>query len=141
MEHENNKILVIMRQIYEYLLGKSNTKLAATDFEDPASWETYLDMNFPDDKKPRTTKDGKPYLWWRSYELLCKEGPMSKKEILRKFGLQETSYSTEFAKISAMNIIIPNTKTRKLQPMPPSEWKLNKTMTHTKYSSYATYSK
>ena len=134
-----------MEPINEYLLSKTNTN-TEIDFADPGSWEAYLKDQFPDNKKPRFSKDGKPYLWWRSYELLCKEGPMSKKEILRKFGLKEGSYSTEFAKISKMNIIIPNTKTKKLQPMPPSEWKLNKTTTystttHSGYHSYTSYSR
>lgn len=111
-----------MKEIVEYLLSKTNNK-AISDID----WMNALDGEWPDDKKPRCSKDGKPYLWWKAYVLLKTEGPMSKGETLRKLGLKETSYSAEFAKISNMNIIVPNKSTRKLEPIDPSKWKLNKT--------------
>lgn len=102
-----------------------------------------LNDNFPDDLKPRFRggDETKPYLWWRAYEYLVTNGPASKAEILRAFGLKETSYATEFAKLSAQNIIVPNTKTKKLEPKKYTEWKLKSTTVHTGYSTHTVWEK
>lgn len=102
-----------------------------------------LNDNFPDDSKPRFRGGDKtkPYLWWRVYEYLVTNGPTSKADILRAFGLKETSYSTEFAKLSAQNIIVPNPKTKKLEPKKFTEWKLRKLTVHTGYSTHIEWEK
>ena len=103
-----------MKQINEYL----NNKIEPNAYGDACKWINWINDKFPDDLKPRFRggDETKPYLWWRVYEYLITNGPASKPEILRAFGLKETSYSSEFAKLSAQNIIVPNTKTKKLEP-------------------------
>jgi len=102
-----------------------------------------LDDNFPDDLKPRFRNgdETRPYLWWRAYEYLVTNGPASKAEILRAFGLKETSYATEFAKLSAQNVIVPNPKTRKLEPKKYTEWKLKSKTVRTGYSTHTVWEK
>jgi len=73
-------------------------------------------------KYKMTKKNGEKYLWAQWWEYLLNEGPMSKVDLLSHFGLQVTSYSTEFAKLSKRNIIVPNKKTRKLEAKPIEEW-------------------
>jgi hypothetical protein len=98
-------------------------------------------FDYPDDKKPRFNKQGEPYLWWRVYELIMNDGPMSKQEVLKKLGLKETSYSSAFAEYSKMNIIVPNKKTKKLEAIPPSEWKLNKKVSKVSFHTRIEYTK
>lgn len=47
-------------------------------------------------------------------------GPVSKHDLLMHFGLKPTSYSTEFAKLSKKNIIVPSKG--KLETKDPDEW-------------------
>lgn len=75
-----------------------------------------------DVKYKMTKKNGEKYLWAQWWEYLLHEGPMSKVDLLSHFGLQVTSYSTEFAKLSKRNIIVPNKKTKKLEARDISEW-------------------
>ena len=56
---------------------------------------------------PITTAAGKEYLWFKWWKYLIDNGPTSKSDLLNHFGLKPTSYSTEFAKLSKRNIIIP----------------------------------
>ena len=69
---------------------------------------------------PITTATGKEYLWFKWWKYLIDNGPTSKKDLLRKFNLIETSYSTQFAKLSKRNIIVP--KGGKLEAKEPNEW-------------------
>lgn len=69
---------------------------------------------------PITTNSGKEYLWFKWWKYLIDNGPISKKDLLRKFNLMETSYSTQFAKLSKRNIIVP--KGGKLEAKEPNEW-------------------
>lgn len=118
-----------MKQLFEYLLGKQTSKDYHKDIQSDLSgdWADDFGIEFPDDKKPRFDKNGKAFLWWKFWVILKKYGPMPKKEILRNLGLKETSYATMFAELSTKNIIVPNKKTKKLEPIDPSEWKLTKT--------------
>ena len=75
-----------------------------------------------DAKYKMTKKNGDMYLWAQWWEYLMNEGPTSKHDLLSHFGLQVTSYSTEFAKLSKRNIIVPNKKTKKLEAKPIEEW-------------------
>jgi len=75
-----------------------------------------------DAKYKMTKKNGEKYLWAQWWQYLMNEGPMSKVDLLSHFGLQVTSYSTEFAKLSKRNIIVPNKKTKKLEAHDISEW-------------------
>lgn len=117
-----------MKQLFEYLLSKQTSKDSHKNIQSDLSgdWVDDFGMEFPDDKKPRFDKKGKALLWWKSWVILKKYGPMPKKEILRNLGLKETSYATMFAELSIMNIIVPNKKTKKLEPIDPSEWKVTK---------------
>ena len=69
---------------------------------------------------PIETKGGKEYLWFKWWKYLIDNGPMSKKDLLREFNLEVTSYSTMFAKLSKRNIIIPIKG--KLEAKKPDEW-------------------
>lgn len=101
-----------MKQLKSYInINKNRSRITDND-------------DYPDERKPRFHKDGTPYLWWRAYKLLINEGPMSKAEILKRFGLKETSYNQTFARLSKQNIIVPNKHTKKLEPKKYSEWKL-----------------
>lgn len=66
-------------------------------------------------------KSGEKYLWFQWWEYLKDNGSMSKHDLLTDFHLQPTSYSTEFAKLSKRNIIVP--VKGKLEAKDPSEWK------------------
>lgn len=81
-----------------------------------------LDYDERDAKYTMTKKNGDKYLWAQWWEYLLAEGPMSKYDLLTHFKLQPTSYSTEFAKLSKRNIIVPNKKTKKLEARPLEEW-------------------
>ena len=123
-----------MKQLNEYLSNQIKSKY----YGDALDWESWLDCTFPDDKKPRIVA-GRELLWWRCYKLLCSEGPMTKAEILTKLGLKPTSYTSMFTLLSKQNIIVPNKKTRKLEPRDPSEWKLNKHIENISYHTRVTY--
>jgi len=69
---------------------------------------------------PTTTTTGKEYLWFKWWKHLMETGPTSKKDLLREFNLIETSYSTQFAKLSKRNIIVP--VRGKLEAKEPDEW-------------------
>jgi len=69
---------------------------------------------------PTTTAAGKEYLWFQWWKYLIDNGPMSKPDLLNHFGLKPTSYSTQFAKLSKRNIIVP--KGGKLEAKEPDEW-------------------
>lgn len=126
-----------MKQILEYLLSKQTTheQHAKIQDEEYGDWTEDFGLKFHDDKKPRFDKKGKAYLWWKFWSILKTDGPMSKKELLRKLKLKETSYGTMFTDLSIMNIIVYNTKTRKLEPIDPSEWKVNKRWIENKSTS------
>ena len=72
---------------------------------------------------PTTTAAGKEYLWFKWWKYLIDNGPISKKDLLRKFNLMETSYGTQFAKLSKRNIIVPIKG--KLEAKEPDEWRPN----------------
>jgi len=137
--HLKNQTKNDMKHINEYLSNQIKSKY----YGDACEWASWIDDEFPDDLKPRFRKgdETQPYLWWRAYKYLLQNGPASKAEILRSFGLKETSYATEFAKLSAQNIIVPNTKTKKLEPQRCTEWKLKSTTVHTGYSTHTTWEK
>lgn len=80
------------------------------------------DYDDTDAKYKMTKKNGEKYLWAQWWEYLMDKGPMSKVDLLSDFNLAVTSYSTEFAKLSKRNIIVPNKKTRKLEARDISEW-------------------
>ena len=69
---------------------------------------------------PTHTSNGKGKLWFRWWKYLIDNGPRSKPDLLNHFGLKPTSYSTEFAKLSKRNIIIPIKG--KLEAKEPDEW-------------------
>ena len=72
---------------------------------------------------PTETKEGKEYMWFKWWKYLVDNGPMSKRDLLRKFNLVTTSYSTMFAKLSKRNIIVP--KAGKLEAISPDNWRPN----------------
>ena len=130
-----------MKQLFEYLLGKQTSKDYHRNIQSDlyGDWADDFGMEFPDDKKPRFDKKGKAFLWWKSWVILKKYGPMPRKEILKKLGLKETSYPTMFATLTNMNIIVPNKNTKKLEPIDPSEWKLNKSWVKSSNTWYGGY--
>lgn len=69
---------------------------------------------------PITTSSGKEYLWFKWWKYLIDNGPMPKKQLLSDFNLAITSYSTEFAKLSKRNIIVP--VKGKLEAKEPDQW-------------------
>jgi len=81
-----------------------------------------MNVDDTDAKYKMTKKNGEKYLWAQWWEYLITNGPMSKYDLLTDFKLATTSYSTEFAKLSKRNIIVPNKKTRKLEAKPIEEW-------------------
>ena len=115
-----------MKSILEFLKIK--------DIKGDSHYLRPKDNEFPDDIKPRFNKQGKPFMWWKVYELIMNNGPMSKAEALKSLGLVETSYSTAFAEYAKMNIIVPNKKTKKLEIVHPDKWKLKKVMNNGRFS-------
>lgn len=97
--------------LFEKLKINSNSKVYNND---------YNPENFC---YPIMTKNGKEYLWFRWWKYLIDNGPMSKKQLLADFNLEVTSYSTEFAKLSRRNIIVP--VKGKLEAKDPEQWKPN----------------
>ena len=124
-----------MINIFEYLLSKTNN----SEQDEYGDWSEDFGLKFPDDKKPRWDKKGKVHLWWKLWSILKTDGPMSKKDLLKKLRLKETSYSTMFTELSKMNIIVPNKSTKKLEPMDPSKWKVTKTWVKNGKYSYSGY--
>ena len=99
-----------MQSIHEYLINKQ-TKEAHPD----------IDILLQD---YRTHHGETPLLWYRIYKILYEEGPTSKQDVLKKLGLQPTSYSTSFAKWSRDGVIVPSKKQRgKLEAVDPKDWK------------------
>lgn len=69
---------------------------------------------------PIKKKSGEKYLWFKWWEYLRDNGPMSKHDLLTEFGLKPTSYATEFAKLNRRNIIVPIKG--KLEAKEPETW-------------------
>lgn len=71
-------------------------------------------------------KDGTPPLYIRWWIALCLYGPMKRKELLRMFGLNETSYGTGFNKYINEEHIFRMGDTKQdrylLYPEPMSNW-------------------
>ena len=70
-----------------------------------------------------TKKNGEILLWFKIYTELLVNGPQTKKEVLRKLGLKETSYSTMFAEMAARGIIIYDDK-NVISAAPQEDWDL-----------------
>lgn len=84
----------------------------------------YADVNI---KTTQSSKrfyniDGSPTNWFAWWMLLCKYGPMSRKEMLRCCGLPEGSYPKTWADMSTENMVYYDTKLRATCPRPMSEW-------------------
>lgn len=84
----------------------------------------YVDVNIKTTKSSKRfyNKDGSPTNWFAWWMLLCKYGPMTKKELLGYCELPEGSYSKTWSDMSNDNIIYYDTKLRKSCPRPMSEW-------------------
>lgn len=63
---------------------------------------------------------GEKFQWFQWWEYVLDNGPISKSDLLIKFGKEPTSYGTVFADLSKKNIIVP--QKRKLVAMPPEKW-------------------
>ena len=70
-------------------------------------------------------KNGDKFQWFKWWEYLMKNGPTSKHDLLTSMNLEPTSYSTQFARLSKANIIIPlKGKDRgKLMAVKPQDWR------------------
>lgn len=84
----------------------------------------YVDVNIKTTQSSKRfyNKDGSPTNWFAWWMLLCKYGPMSRKEMLRCCGLPEGSYPKTWADMSTENMVYYDTKLRATCPRPMSEW-------------------
>ena len=86
----------------------------------------YADVDINSKKCSRRLykKDGSPSQWFLWWMILCIYGPMSKAELFKYcYGVEgATSHSSTWVSMSADNIISYNTKLRKSEPKPMSEW-------------------
>ena len=86
----------------------------------------YFDVDINNKKCSRRlyNKDGSPSQWFLWWMILCMYGPMSKAELFKYcYGVEgATSHSSTWANMGADNIISYNTKLRKSEPKPMSEW-------------------
>lgn len=73
-------------------------------------------------KKRLYNKDGSPTNWFAWWMMLCIYGPMTRKELLQYCGLPEGSYSKTWVDMSSDNMIRYNSKIRKSEPIPMSQW-------------------
>ena len=81
-----------------------------------------IDTDLKKFKKRLYNKDGTPTNWFAWWMMLCIYGPMNRKELLRYCGLPEGSYSVTWVTMSRDNMIKYNSKTRKSEPIPMSQW-------------------
>lgn len=87
----------------------------------------YYDRNFEHSKrKILFKKNGEPPLYIKWWIALCLFGPMKRKELLRMFGLAETSYGTSFNDYINVKHIFRMGDTREdrylMYPEPMSNW-------------------
>ena len=124
----------LVEYIKEKLVINKNFDGTPSIYDEDFDW-TKLTLDDVDDKyadtpkppKKISTSSGKYFQWFRWWVMLTMKS-MSKAELFYKSGLlnspndRPASHATQFAKLSRDNIIVYNTKTRKLEAMPMSKW-------------------